>query len=191
MSSVNTTTLELTYYCNNTLILMLLCWLKTYCKFTCTFKLHIITHPIIHNTNSNQQQRNKYTRNHNRIWNQNHNNRYIKPNNRDCNNNISTIHITNTNCSREYYQRIQGTSTTHKIMNKPTRNGHPLFKIVNNALVDLQTPSTIDRINSVEWWKVWRMMNLKVQRRQILWSNLITSPELDEWTEENKNISSR
>jgi len=32
---------------------------------------------------------------------------------------------------------------THKIMNKPTWNKHPLFKIPNDALVDSPTPSTI------------------------------------------------
>jgi len=32
---------------------------------------------------------------------------------------------------------------THKIMNKPTQNKHPLLKIANDALVDLPTPSTI------------------------------------------------
>jgi len=36
---------------------------------------------------------------------------------------------------------------THKLMNKPTRNKHPLFKIANNALVSLPTPSAIRG-----WW---------------------------------------
>jgi hypothetical protein len=31
----------------------------------------------------------------------------------------------------------------HKLMNKPIRHKHPLFKIANDALVDLPTPSTI------------------------------------------------
>ena len=43
----------------------------------------------------------------------------------------------------EYYQRIQRTFTTHKIVNKPKRNRHPLFKITNNALVDLPKTSTL------------------------------------------------
>jgi len=34
-------------------------------------------------------------------------------------------------------------NVTHKIMNKPTRSKHPPFKIANDALVDLPTPSTI------------------------------------------------
>ena len=46
-------------------------------------------------------------------------------------NTTSTIDITNTNCSRKRHQCIQGATTTHKIMNKPTRNKHPLFKISN------------------------------------------------------------
>ena len=42
---------------------------------------------------------------------------------------------------------LQGTTTTHKIINKPARNKQPLFKIANVTLVDLQTPSTIRG-----WW---------------------------------------
>jgi uncharacterized protein YneF (UPF0154 family) len=57
------------------------------------------------------------------------------------------VHTANTKCSRKHHQIIQGTFTTHKIMNKPTRNKHPLFKTANNALVDLPAPSTIRR-----WW---------------------------------------
>jgi len=85
----------------------------------------------------------------------NHNNRYIQPNNRNYDNNISTIHITNTTCSREYYQRILGATTTHKIMNKPTRNKHPLFKIANDAPVDLPTPPTIRG-----WWNFGSLLGI-------------------------------
>nr|QXT44139.1 cytochrome b [Labidotermes celisi] len=40
-------------------------------------------------------------------------------------------------------------------MNKPTRNSHPLFKIANNALVDLPTPSTISG-----WWNFGSMLGI-------------------------------
>nr|QXT44334.1 cytochrome b [Hoplognathotermes subterraneus] len=40
-------------------------------------------------------------------------------------------------------------------MNKPTRNKHPLFKIANNALVDLPTPSTIS-----SWWNFGSMLGI-------------------------------
>ena len=40
-------------------------------------------------------------------------------------------------------------------MNKPTRNRHPLFKIANNALVDLPTPSTIR-----SWWNFGSLLGL-------------------------------
>nr|AQP29171.1 cytochrome b [Microcerotermes nr. havilandi TBRU3.18a] len=40
-------------------------------------------------------------------------------------------------------------------MNKPTRNSHPLFKIANNALVDLPTPSTISG-----WWNFGSLLGL-------------------------------
>jgi hypothetical protein len=60
------------------------------------------------------------------------------------------IHTTNTKCSLKHHQRIQGTFTTHKIMNKSTRNKHPLFNIANNALVDLPAPTTIQRM--VKLW---------------------------------------
>jgi len=85
----------------------------------------------------------------------NHNNRYIQPNNRNYNNNISTIHITNINCSSKHYQCIQGIATTHKIVNKPTRNKHPLFKITNDALADLPTPSTIRG-----WWNFGSLLGI-------------------------------
>jgi len=49
----------------------------------------------------------------------------------------------NTNCTHKHHQRIKGITATHKIINKPTRNKHPLFKIANDAVVDLPTPSTI------------------------------------------------
>ena len=41
------------------------------------------------------------------------------------------------------FVNIINVSTTHKIMNKPTRNKHPLFKIADDAPVHLPTPSTI------------------------------------------------
>nr|WMY24298.1 cytochrome b [Gnathamitermes sp. n.] len=40
-------------------------------------------------------------------------------------------------------------------MNKPTRNKHPLFKIANNAFVDLPTPSTISG-----WWNFGSLLGL-------------------------------
>nr|URH16941.1 cytochrome b [Nasutitermes pinocchio] len=40
-------------------------------------------------------------------------------------------------------------------MNKPTRNSHPLFKIANNALVDLPTPSTISG-----WWNFGSLLGI-------------------------------
>nr|YP_009350128.1 cytochrome b [Nasutitermes diabolus]AQP26393.1 cytochrome b [Nasutitermes diabolus] len=40
-------------------------------------------------------------------------------------------------------------------MNKPTRNSHPLFKIANNALVDLPTPSTIS-----SWWNFGSLLGV-------------------------------
>nr|WNL53833.1 cytochrome b [Quasitermes incisus] len=40
-------------------------------------------------------------------------------------------------------------------MNKPTRNKHPLFKIANNALVDLPTPSTISG-----WWNFGSLLGI-------------------------------
>jgi len=40
-------------------------------------------------------------------------------------------------------------------MNKPTRNRHPLFKIANNALVDLPTPSTIRG-----WWNFGSLLGI-------------------------------
>nr|YP_009351103.1 cytochrome b [Globitermes globosus]AQP28567.1 cytochrome b [Globitermes globosus] len=40
-------------------------------------------------------------------------------------------------------------------MNKPTRNKHPLFKIANDALVDLPTPSTISA-----WWNFGSLLGL-------------------------------
>nr|YP_009350921.1 cytochrome b [Promirotermes pygmaeus]AQP28129.1 cytochrome b [Promirotermes pygmaeus] len=40
-------------------------------------------------------------------------------------------------------------------MNKPTRNKHPLFKIANNALVDLPTPSTISG-----WWNFGSLLGM-------------------------------
>ena len=62
-----------------------------------TTSLKITAHLTIHNTNSNQQQRNKYTLHYNRKLNYNHNNRYIiyiyiyiQPNNRNNNKNIGT-----------------------------------------------------------------------------------------------------
>jgi hypothetical protein len=55
----------------------------------------------------------------------------------------------------KYYQCIQGTFTTHKIMNKLTWNRHPLFKIANNALVDLPTPSTLRG-----WWNCGSVLGI-------------------------------
>jgi len=40
-------------------------------------------------------------------------------------------------------------------MNKPTRNKHPLFKIANDALVDLPTPSTIRA-----WWNFGSLLGI-------------------------------
>nr|AMX22859.1 cytochrome b [Coptotermes testaceus] len=40
-------------------------------------------------------------------------------------------------------------------MNKPMRNKHPLFKIANNALVDLPTPSTISG-----WWNFGSLLGV-------------------------------
>ena len=40
-------------------------------------------------------------------------------------------------------------------MNKPLRISHPLFKIVNNALIDLPTPSNIRR-----WWNFGSLLGL-------------------------------
>nr|WMY23999.1 cytochrome b [Mimeutermes giffardii] len=40
-------------------------------------------------------------------------------------------------------------------MNKPTRNKHPLFKIANDALVDLPTPSTIS-----SWWNYGSLLGI-------------------------------
>nr|WMY24141.1 cytochrome b [Nasutitermes sp.]WMY24179.1 cytochrome b [Nasutitermes sp.]WMY24194.1 cytochrome b [Nasutitermes sp.] len=40
-------------------------------------------------------------------------------------------------------------------MNKPSRNSHPLFKIANNALVDLPTPSTISG-----WWNFGSLLGI-------------------------------
>jgi len=40
-------------------------------------------------------------------------------------------------------------------MNKPIRNRHPLFKIANNALVDLPTPSTIRG-----WWNFGSLLGI-------------------------------
>nr|YP_009110144.1 cytochrome b [Hydrobasileus croceus]AIW64840.1 cytochrome b [Hydrobasileus croceus] len=40
-------------------------------------------------------------------------------------------------------------------MNKPLRNSHPLFKIANNALVDLPTPSNISI-----WWNFGSLLGL-------------------------------
>nr|WNL54184.1 cytochrome b [Microcerotermes aff. subinteger] len=40
-------------------------------------------------------------------------------------------------------------------MNKPTRNKHPLFKIANDALVDLPTPSTISG-----WWNFGSLLGI-------------------------------
>jgi len=40
-------------------------------------------------------------------------------------------------------------------MNKPTRNRHPLFRIANNALVDLPTPSTIRG-----WWNFGSLLGI-------------------------------
>nr|URH17045.1 cytochrome b [Aparatermes thornatus] len=40
-------------------------------------------------------------------------------------------------------------------MNKPMRNNHPLFKIANNALVDLPTPSTISG-----WWNFGSLLGV-------------------------------
>ena len=57
--------------------------------------------------------------------------------------------------SSKYHQRIKGTITTHKIMNKPTRNKHPLFKIANDALVDLPTPSTVRG-----WWNFGSLLGI-------------------------------
>ena len=40
-------------------------------------------------------------------------------------------------------------------MNKPIRKTHPLFKIINNALVDLPAPSNISR-----WWNFGSLLGL-------------------------------
>nr|WHM51691.1 cytochrome b [Orthognathotermes sp. n.] len=40
-------------------------------------------------------------------------------------------------------------------MNKPTRNKHPLFKIANDALIDLPTPSTISG-----WWNFGSLLGV-------------------------------
>nr|YP_010620926.1 cytochrome b [Archiblatta hoeveni]WAX39257.1 cytochrome b [Archiblatta hoeveni] len=40
-------------------------------------------------------------------------------------------------------------------MNKPMRNTHPLFKIANNALIDLPTPSNINA-----WWNFGSLLGL-------------------------------
>ena len=40
-------------------------------------------------------------------------------------------------------------------MNKPTRNIHPLFKIANDAIVDLPTPSTIRG-----WWNFGLLLGI-------------------------------
>lgn len=40
-------------------------------------------------------------------------------------------------------------------MNKPLRNSHPLFKIANNALVDLPAPINISR-----WWNFGSLLGL-------------------------------
>lgn len=40
-------------------------------------------------------------------------------------------------------------------MNKPLRNTHPLFKIINNALIDLPAPSNISR-----WWNFGSLLGL-------------------------------
>jgi ubiquinol-cytochrome c reductase cytochrome b subunit len=40
-------------------------------------------------------------------------------------------------------------------MNKPLRNRHPLFKIINNALIDLPAPSNISR-----WWNFGSLLGL-------------------------------
>lgn len=40
-------------------------------------------------------------------------------------------------------------------MNKPLRNNHPLFKIINNALIDLPAPSNISR-----WWNFGSLLGL-------------------------------
>jgi quinol-cytochrome oxidoreductase complex cytochrome b subunit len=64
------------------------------------------------------------------------------------------IHTTNTTCSRKH-QRIQGTFTTQKIMNKPTRNKHPLIQIANNALIDFPAPST-----TREWWNFESLLGI-------------------------------
>jgi len=64
---------------------------------------HNFTRPAIHNTNSNQQQRNMFARHNNRKRNYNHNNRYIKSDDRNHNNPTSTILTIDTNCSRKLY----------------------------------------------------------------------------------------
>jgi hypothetical protein len=88
-------------------------------------------------------------------WNHNHSNHYIQPHNRNYNNSTSTIHTTNTNCSCKDHQCNQGTTTTHKIMNKPTRSKCPLFKIANDTLVDLPTPSTVRG-----WWNFGSLLEI-------------------------------
>nr|WHM51587.1 cytochrome b [Dolichorhinotermes tenebrosus] len=40
-------------------------------------------------------------------------------------------------------------------MNKPTRNSHPLFKVANNALVDLPSPSSISG-----WWNFGSLLGM-------------------------------
>lgn len=40
-------------------------------------------------------------------------------------------------------------------MNKPLRNKHPLFKIANNALVDLPAP-----VNISAWWNFGSLLGL-------------------------------
>jgi hypothetical protein len=51
--------------------------------------------------------------------------------------------------------RKSGTSTTHKLINKPKRHKHPLFKIVNDALVDLPAPPTI-----TGWWSFESLLGI-------------------------------
>ena len=41
------------------------------------------------------------------------------------------------------YWTDSGGTATYKLMNRPIRIQHPLLKIVNNALIDLPSPSNI------------------------------------------------
>jgi hypothetical protein len=61
----------------------------------------------------------------------------------------------NSNCISKYHQCIQEAIATHKIMNTPTRNKQPLFKIANDVLVDLPTPSAIGG-----WWNFGSLLGI-------------------------------